>query len=232
MSVDKQDEGLFYATVRAWKKDSSSRRMFRGKLYSHADLKAKADELGCHNVFVDSGNWAKGPNGVYAVCARYDCKEQRWIATKGDEALSFKHSIRLPNGDTRVVDRSYAEPSEGDPESGVVGQRRRTSVLIRFSKDRMKDALDALRRSAKWIEPVMSMEDPEEKDYRKQMSAWRKKERVDKFSNQIKRWTWICPSRQGHYHDCASIQVLAARIAGVVPEPDELMVGVEKTQPQ
>jgi hypothetical protein len=215
MTVDRQEEDLYWVMIRAWKRDGHSRRVWAGKCYSRAELKAKADEWKAANVFVDSGYQPKGDSGVYAICANYHSQEQRWIATKGAKEQTFVHEIgQGPH--KRSLRRSWAEPTVGDPESGT-GPTKRNAILIRFSSNTMKDRLKGLISTGYWVEPMVDPNDEFERDYRKQMSSEFKKQKLDKFTGAVE-WIYVCPSRHNHFFDCSAGQVLAATIAGIIPD--------------
>lgn len=205
MTVDRQEEDLYWVTIRAWSTAGESRRLWFGKCFGSSELEQKATEFKCSNVFVDSGFKPKGDNGVYQICARND-----WVALKGEDTPFFWHSTKRGR-----VQRSYSELTFGDPESGTTLQGKLKAKLIRFASSTMADRLTQLINSGRWTEPA----DDQDKEYRKQMSSEFKKVKVNKFTGK-REWVWVCPSGNNHAFDCSKMQVLAATLAGVVPDID------------
>jgi hypothetical protein len=209
MTVDRQEEDLYWVMVRAWSADGKSRRLWWGKLFGEAEIVAKAAEFKCLNVFVDSGFRPKGDHGVYAMCCRNE-----WVALKGDARRSWIHKTQGGG-----VQRSYSPKTHGDPESGQVGEGTRFADLIYFSSDTMADRLQALLDAGQWQEPRAPEDDPNERDYKKQMSSEFKKKKENRFTGRFE-WVWVCPSGNNHAWDCAKMQVLAAILADVLPDQD------------
>ncbi len=207
LTVDRQEEDLFWWSVRAWS-DEKSRRLGFGKCYGFAaieDLRIKF-KVQPNRTFVDSGYEAKGDTGVYAACLKYG-----WIAIKGAKEHCFPH--RLKN--KRVVLKSYAPLAWGDPNTGT----RKYCPLIRFSKPQMNSLVQRLIDSGHWEEPITS-EDPEmEKEYNAQMAArvkktyWNAKTGVGE--------TVFKESKNDHARDLANGQCMGAVLDDRLPDPAE-----------
>lgn len=215
MTVDRQEEDLYWVTIRAWSKDGHSRRLWFGKLFSDADIEAKRDEMKIqpNHLFIDSGYHPKGDHGVYSFCVKYG-----WVAFKGEDPPSgaFWHTTGKGRNRKRVR-RSYAPLTYGDPESGTGHQGRTRAPLIRFAASAMKDRVNQLIKRGYWQEPAADPEDPLEKEYSKQMTAEFKKAKKDKFTGRVD-MVWVCPSRNNHAFDCASMQVTGAILLDLLPD--------------
>ena len=207
LTADKQDEDLYWVTVRAWSNDKT-RKLYFGKCYGEAgikDIQQKFNVVANH-VGIDSGFLPKGDRGVYAMC----CKNG-WIAFKGDQQYEFPHKTK--NG--KLVRKSYAPLSWGDPEMGVRGEGRRYAPLVRFSKHQMNQKVQELIDSGAWEEPNLSTEMEEE--YSAQMSSRVKVTDYDKRTGQAKIY-WK-ESKNDHARDLANLQVVFAVIEKLLPDP-------------
>lgn len=219
VTIDRQEEDLFWVTVRAWS-TGKSRRLFFGKVYGWAALEKIREEFKVppNRTFIDSRYQPKGDNGVYAACIKYG-----WIAVMGDKEHAFLHRTKTK----RIVRKSYAPLAYGDPSSGTAGGRRYCPI-IRFSKNQMNAVVQQLIDSGAWEEPVTG--DAElEQEYSAQMAARVKlKEYVSK-TNEV-RVFWK-EGRNDHARDLANQQVLGAILADLLPDPlAEQLSGSEKKE--
>jgi len=207
LTVDRQEEDLFWWTVRAWSADRS-RRLGFGKAYGFAALEEIRQKFKVlpNRTFIDSRYLPKGDNGVYSACIRYG-----WVAVMGAKEYYFTH--RLIGGN--MVRRSYAPVAYGDPESGQSLSRRRCPV-IRFSKSQMNQKVQELIDALLWEEPITGDEDTE-KEYNAQMSSRVKRTDFDKKTNETR--VYWKEGRNDHARDLANHQVLGAILADLVPDP-------------
>jgi predicted RNA-binding Zn-ribbon protein involved in translation (DUF1610 family) len=208
VTVDRQEEDLYWWTVRAWS-PTRSRRLGFGKCFGESGIKEiqaqyKIPKENPHWVLIDSGYLPKGDRGVYAMCCR-----NGWLAIKGDKQYEFFHTL----ADNTRVRRSYAELSYGDPESGTMHEGRRFAPLIRFSKAQMNQKVQELIDSGRWEEPVTSGTKEMEEEYNEQMSS-----RVRLYDATTKTVTWH-EGPNDHARDNANGQVLAAILLGIVGDP-------------
>ncbi len=208
MTCDRQGEDLFWVLVRGWSRTGETRRIWFGRATGHAELKEIANRYQVKNVFIDAGFEAKTDRGVYAICCRYN-----WVAFKGDKTREFVHETKKG----RVM-RSYAPVTQGDPESGTEYEGRKTCPLIRFSSDTMADRVNALIRAKSWTEPLADPSDPMELEYRRQMTAERKRKKEDKNGRTV--WEWVQTRRDNHAFDCAKMQIVAATLADILPDQE------------
>ena len=209
LAIDRQEEDLFWWSVRAWSPDKS-RRLGFGKCYGFAAveeirLKFKVQP---NRVFMDSGFLPKGDHGVYAACLKYG-----WIAVKGSPEAFFIHRLR----NKRLVQKSYAPLAYGDPSGGTAKEGRRYCPLIRFSKSQLNQKVQELIDHGHWEEPIVG-EDPEmEKEYAAQMSARVKKTEYSAKTGEHK--VFWKEAKNDHARDLANQQVLGAILAEVLPDP-------------
>ena len=208
MTVDKQQQDVYYWMIRAWSGAGPSRRIDFGKAHGDAELEKIREEnkVPKNRLLIDSNYNPKGDSGVYALCARYG-----WLAVIGCPEDCFYINTKKGR-----IQRSYADPTKGDPEIGKKGQGKMFAMLIRFSASRMADRLSGLIDNGHWIEPVGDDEESE-KDYARQMSAEVKKEKMIKFTRRIEK-VWVKIRNDNHYWDCGKMQVLAATIVGCLPD--------------
>jgi hypothetical protein len=209
LTLDRQEEDLFWWSVRQWSLDKS-RRLGFGKAYGFAECERIREKYKVppNHVFCDSGFLPKGDHGVYTACLRF-----KWIALKGDDKFSFTHRTR----DGRSIQKCYAPLTWADPGSGTAQEGRRRCPLILFSKYQMNQQVKRLVESGAWLEP-QTCEDPEmEKEYAAQMASRIKKSEYNPKSGQTK--VWFKEGKNDHACDLANMQVLGAVMENCVPDP-------------
>lgn len=209
LTVDRQEEDLFWWTVRAWS-DEKSRKLGFGKVYGFGAVEQQRElfKVEPKHVLIDSNFLPKGDHGVYAAALKYG-----WICVRGDKAPSFPHRTKAK----RYVQKSYAPLSWGDPGSGTGNEGRRYAPLIMFSKSALNSKVQELIDSGRWEEP-MNAADPEmEKEYAQQMAARvRKTDYVARTGETRVFWK---ESKNDHARDLANMQVLGAILSDLVPDP-------------
>jgi hypothetical protein len=224
LTLDRQAEGLMYAVARAWSRQWGCRRLWRGKLYSEAEVEAKRKELDIlpSSVLIDSGFEARF---VYGMCVR-----NGWTALKGEDDKFFLHPVKNSEGRvTGYVRKSTAVPAMGDPEMGTTKQGKgKRAPLIRWSNpaifDRLKRLIDG--RGLPFVNPV-DVDDPdEEAEYQRQMRARYKIRKRHPITGKVEE-IWVCPTGNDHYADCEAQQVVGAtlineKFPGLMP--DEIQV--------
>jgi len=207
--ADRQDEDLFWWSVRAWSSEET-RRLGFGKCFGFAALEKLREEYKVepNHTGVDSGFKPKGDDGVYAACVQYG-----WIALKGSREYAFVHRLKSK----RTVQKSYAPLTWGDPGSGTASGHRRYCPLIQFSKPQMNQRVQELIDSGRWEEPI-SGEDPEmEAEYNAQMASRVKKTEWDAKTGEAR--TFWKESKNDHARDLANGQVLMAILDDLLPDP-------------
>ncbi len=185
LTVDVQMDH-FYAVVRSWNADGSSRLMWCDKLGTWDDVADLQRRFDVHQslVFVDA-NYASYQ--VYTKCA-----EHGWTALIGDQRATFSH--RGKNG--RRLQRFYG------PRQKIVIGRSRHCYLHRFSTLSCKDALARLRRNhqaPRWEVPA------DVPDF--YLCQIESQHRVFKKG----KWLWQqIGNRDDHIADCETMQICAA----------------------
>lgn len=209
LTLDRQEEDLFWWTVRQFSLEKS-RKLGFGKAYGFAECERIREKFKVQpkHTFCDSGFLPKGDHGVYIACIRYG-----WIALKGDDKFSFTHRQK----DGRPIQKCYAPLTWADPGSGTAQEGRRRCPLIIFSKYQLNQKVQELVDSGTWMEPLNS-EDPDmEKEYAAQMGSRVKKSEYNPKSGQTK--VWWKEGKNDHARDLANMQVLGAILMDCLPDP-------------
>jgi hypothetical protein len=209
LTVDRQEEDVFWWMARSWSHAGESRRLGWGRAFGFGEVEAIREKFGIVNVFCDSGYKPKGDNGVYAACIRYG-----WTAFVGQPTDVFWHRTKRHS-----LQRSYSELVKGDPESGTSQEGKRYANLIRFSSNTYADRLHQLIQRQLWTEPAVP--DENEQEYRKQMTAEFKKRKENKLTGRAE-MVWVQSRRDNHLWDCGKMQVLAATLADLLPDADQV----------
>jgi hypothetical protein len=206
LTVDRQEEDLFWWTARAWSTEES-RKLGFGKCYGFAAVEEKRKEFKVEPncVLIDSAYAPKGDHGVYSACIRYG-----WIAIRGDKEWSFVHKL----GPKKTVLRSYSPATRGDPEMGPI---KRFAIVIRFSKPQMNAIVQRLIEQGRWVEPANSTDPEMEKEYSLQMSSRVKKVLFNKQTGETR--TIFKESKNDHARDNANGQALGAVLRELLPDP-------------
>ena len=108
MTVDRQEEDVFWVLICSWTKDEC-RKLWYGRCFGFSEISALQSTWKCSNVWIDSGYKPKGDSGVYAACVQYG-----WVACKGTDQDVFWHEKKGCRARQRVM-RSYSERKWGDP---------------------------------------------------------------------------------------------------------------------
>lgn len=214
MTIDRQDEDVYWWTIRAWAKNGRSRRIGFGKAFGPAELEEirERHKVQPNHTLIDSGFRPKGDHGVYAICIRYGWIPVKGYATEGGEERFFWHQ-----GKKGRIQRTYSDPIPCDPEIGTGQEGKRGVKRVDFSSPTYSDRLQNLIDHELWEEPKIEQIDSWEKAYRTQMAAeFKKRITVGKLGKE--RFVWVCPSHNNHARDCAKMQVLAATILKILPD--------------
>jgi hypothetical protein len=214
LTIDRQDEDVYWWSVRAWAKTGRSRRLGFGKAFGAAELEEIRHRFKVEpqHTLIDSGFRPKGDHGVYANCIRYGWIPLKGMAQENGLEKFFYHQI----GKNRVM-RTYSEPVLCDPEMGQSGQGARAVRRIDFSSPTYADRVTNLIELGLWEEPKMDETDALERAYKKQMSAEFKK-KITIGSLRKERLVWVCPSGNNHAFDLAKMQALAATVKRILPD--------------
>lgn len=186
LTVDVQMDH-FYAVVRSWACDASSRLVYCAKLQTWEDVEILQNRFGVFPqlVFVDAGY---STFEVYRNCAKH-----KWTALMGDGRRDFPHRV---NG--KITQRFYSTARHP-----LVSDRK--CRMHYWSNLGIKDTLARLRSNrnpdegSTWEVPS---DVPEE--YLKMLDS---EQRVKKGNS----WEWRqIGKRPNHYWDCEAMQVCAA----------------------
>ena len=186
LTVDVQMDH-FYAVVRSWACDASSRLVYCAKLQTWEDVEILQNRFGMFPqlVFVDAGY---STFEVYRNCAKHN-----WTALMGDGRRDFPHRV---NG--KITQRFYSTARHP-----LVSDRK--CRMHYWSNLGIKDTLARLRSNqnpdegSTWEVPS---DVPEE--YLKMLDS---EQRVKKGNS----WEWRqIGKRPNHYWDCEAMQVCAA----------------------
>lgn len=209
LTVDCQkDLAEFWAIVRAWAADGSSRLLAFEKMRTEAEIESLRVK------------WKVKPNhtGIDASYETYKvyemCVRNGWVAMKGDEKLDYLHPG--PNG-TRIR-RPFSPLSTGDPRTGKTYAGRVRCPVVYWSNPSIKDLTNNLRvgKGAEWQVPDLGKEilwgekDAKTVVYAEGLDSEKKLWVQDKYGNFSQQWTRIRPN---HPWDCENMQTTYAYMA-------------------
>lgn len=207
MTIDRQRDH-FWALVRAWRADGTSRLLFRGRINTSEQLEdvRRRFDVEPQLTFEDAGYF---PQGVYTDCAKWG-----WTALKGSGDDFFTIEVR-----GKKIKRMWSNAVKVLHDNKLVN-------LFHWCSDPIKDVLLVLRngKGAKWEVASDAGE-----EYENQLNGDHKKERINnKTGRQEWRWT---RRHANHMHDLEAMQVAAALMLGILvaPEPAKDDMGEEKT---
>lgn len=186
LTVDVQMDH-FYAVVRSWACDASSRLLYCAKLQTWEDVEILQNRFGVFPqlVFVDAGY---STFEVYRNCAKHN-----WTALMGDGRRDFPHRV---NG--KITQRFYSTARHP-----LVSDRK--CRMHYWSNLGIKDTLARLRSNQN-PEEGSTWEVPSDvpEEYLKMLDS---EQRVKKGNS----WEWRqIGKRPNHYWDCEAMQVCAA----------------------
>lgn len=194
-TIDKQRDH-FWACIRAWRADGTSRLLFYARLENFDQILEHAQRYKVQSkmVFVDGGY---DTDQVYSACAKQD-----WTVLFGSGRDSFPY--RKPNGD--IINRPFTRFSEAQTSIG------RPARYAHWASDRAKDILNAHRtgQSVAWEIP-----DDIGKDYIAQIDAETKREVTNSKTKQIE-YRWVRTRRHNHAFDCEAMQIVAAMMLRII----------------
>ncbi len=222
LTIDKQNNNMYWWSVRAWSKDKSRRIAF-GSVFGEDALIAIRErfKVPSGNVLVDSAFQPKGDKGVYAMCCR-----NGWQCVRGDDRYEYRH---LEHRDPRnrkspmiEVRHSYSVTSWVDPEVEIPGAKWKKAPLTLFSKAQMNEMVHQLIQSGQWEEPLTGETKDIEQEYNSQMSN-----RV-RLVDEKGKVTWT-ETQNDHARDLANMQCLAAIMFKCAADPaSEILAEGEK----
>lgn len=195
LTVDVQMSS-FYAVVRGWSVDGSSRLLYQAQLLTWEDISEIQERFHIYSslVFLDAGFTS---SEVYKRCAK-----NKWTALMGDSRECFLHKQR----DGKPVYRFYSPARKISPNNTLL-----TCKMFFWSNLNVKDILAKLRanqdanRGVTWEVP-QDVSD----DYIKQINAERRLQVG-------KKWEWVNVGRKdNHYFDCESMAIVGALMLKII----------------
>lgn len=211
LSIDRQDEDVFWWTVRAWSREKS-RRLGFGRAFGFAECEAIREKfkVPTNHTFIDSAFVPKGDHGVYAACVKYG-----WIAVRGENTPFFIHHHPKKN---IKVQKSYSPLTRGDPGIGTTNQNRKFAPLILFSKPQMNQLVQSLIDAGRWEEPLTG--DPEmEEEYSQQMAARVRRVEYNQKTGEAR--VYWHETKNDHGRDLGNMNTLGAILEDLIPDPAE-----------
>lgn len=209
MSIDRQEEDLFWVMVRAWS-GTESRGLYFGKCYGFGECESVRERFKVppNLTTCDSAYNPKGDHGVYSACIKYN-----WIAVRGDDKWQFIHRTAK----RRDVLKSYAPLTYADPESGTSKEGRRRCPLIRFSKGQMNMLVQRLIDQGVWKEQLESEDVEMAAEYAAQMASRVVKRDRNEKTGEVK--VYFKEGKNDHARDLANQAALKAVLRDLVPDP-------------
>lgn len=216
-TVDVQKDH-YWAVIRAWAKDGSSRLIWFGRLGTIGDVKTIMRE---HNVqdgcvFLDCGF---EQDSVWQICCA-----NGWKAFRGDDRQNFP--CYTDDGKKYLSPYSWP-PTIGKPGIGTSTYGAQSCKVVVWSNPTIKDILARLKsgRALPWGIPI-----DVNPDYARHMSSEMKKRILDKkFNRYVERWVAI-GRRPNHGWDCECMQIVCAMIGGLLANPFSRAEEPEPTQ--
>lgn len=205
LCVDVQRD-VFFAIVRSWAADGSSRLIWHDRLASFDEIEALQERFGIHGklVFVDAG---------YASSMVYhECAKRGWTAMMGDQRSTFVHRVK----GKQPVQRYYS------PRRRIVLRHDLVCDMFFWGNLPIKDTLARLRRNRDAANgPLWEIPEDASADYLAQLNS---EHRVQKNSQ----WRWVqIGDRPNHMLDAECLAVAGGfmlKLIGqesIAPEPED-----------
>lgn len=197
LTVDRQRDH-FWAVVRAWREDGSSRLLWRGRLLTSEQIHEVATHFAVEPQLVCE-------DAQYSTAQVYeDCVKFGWTALHGSGEAGFQHTVGA-----HKVTRFYSALKQTQVPGGL-------ARYMFWASDPVKDVLAALRAgqgTARWELPSDIGD-----EYVRQLRGETKRERINKITGRSEwRWAKIGPN---HYLDCEAMQIAVALALQILPNPD------------
>jgi hypothetical protein len=217
-TIDVQASGgrHYYLVIRAWGLGGVSRQLYHEKIgpgtESYANLLATCQtwRVPRHNLAFDVGTFQTElftqimeggslPNGDYAMKALW-----------GDDRPFF-----LIDGERHLWTVAPTDPYLGRRAQGFI----RPINVIRWSKPGVQDKLNFFMHG--YGETDWRILPAADQDYRKQVTAWDRREFTD--ARGARRTEWWCPQgRPDHYYSCELMQIACASARGLLSVPRDV----------
>lgn len=198
LAADKQ-LNHYWISIRAWRRDGSSRLLYEGKALTREAIREKQDAYKVENklVFVDA---QYDTFETYRMCA-----QEEWTAIHGSKERHFVHPVRAA-GRARREHKLFSRL-----QLASVSSKLKARYLF-FAADRVKDVLFELRqgKGPKWEHPSDTS-----KEYFRQLDSEEKREVIDKTTKQISK-RWVKVKRDNHQWDTETIHTTVALVFGIL----------------
>lgn len=199
LTIDVQQDH-FWAVVRGWRLDSSSKLLYTGKIQTWDGIRQIKDrfDVSNKNVFIDRGY---KPDEVGRKCSmcRNDTDRDLFMATLGDDAndgyLKTINGLKFRRSHSDIFN---VQTADGHPYR-----------YIKFSNLLMKDMLARYMagQASTWETPV---------DLPKSYSEQVQNEHRVEIKPNVHRWEVIKSNRGNHLFDCEVMQILAACLFRII----------------
>lgn len=197
MTIDRQRDH-FWAIVRAWAFDGSSRLLWRGRLHTVEQAEEIRSKYGVEpQMCFEDAQYST--DSVYQDCVRFG-----WTALHGSGEDSFPHLLR----GGRKVFRYYTTVKSTQVPGGY-------ARYLFWASDPVKDQLAGLLAGKSY--PFGLPADAGE-EYARQMRGEAKRERIVKKTGRSE-WRWVKVGAN-HYWDCEAMGVAVAIAMQILPSPD------------
>lgn len=216
MTIDRQRDH-FWAVVRAWRSDGTSRLLWRGRISTIEQAEQVRERFGIEPQLC--GEDAQySTDQVYADCVKYG-----YTALHGSGDDSFNHIF----GKQKVA--RYYSPLKWTQVPG--GQAR----YMFWASDPVKDVLAAHRSAPGWELPSdigdqylhqLGVPQVQSDGTRKQTGGEVKREKINKGTGRSE-WRWAKVGAN-HYLDCEAMQCALALALGIIAQP--IPVDAEQTK--
>lgn len=201
MTIDRQRDH-FWAVVRAWRTDGSSRLLWRGKLLTVEQCNDIATRFAVEPQLVcEDAQYSTAQ--VYEDCIRFG-----WTALHGSGDDGFTHMVA-----GKKVQRFYSPLKTTQVPGGM-------ARYMFWASDPVKDVLLALRTGVEGRRWEVASDVGEE--YLRHQRGEVKRERISKVTGRSEwRWAKVGPN---HMLDCEAMQTAVALALQILPSPEPVDV--------
>jgi hypothetical protein len=210
MTVDVQAlTPKFWYSIEAWAQSGESRRIECGSLMTWEQVEEKAEEFGFTGtksiqVSVDAGH---EPDEVWGRCAK-----NRWLALRGDDALSYRHPSKVKGAKDKY--KPFSPQIRRSVGMGTKEQGLSYAAEFLWSNLAIKNILFRLK-TGQGLYYGVPANYPEY--YAQHMdSEYRRSEYKDTTAKTVYRWV-VRGRRPNHLWDCSAMNLVCAFMANLIP---------------
>jgi phage terminase large subunit GpA-like protein len=200
MTVDVQRDH-FWAVIRAWKPDGSSRLIYENKILTWESIREIQKQYKVQDACTAIDSQYR-TDEAYSRCGQFG-----WTALHGSGKDHFTHIVRKKHIKKLYSPFNYAVSS--------TGKRAR---YCHWSNEKVKDILSLLRsgQGVSWEVPQDISE-----NYLKQIDSEVKKDFVNTQDKSVK-YRWVKIKKDNHIWDCETMNLLMAIMINIVVVPDAI----------